>query len=35
MNTIEADYRCRIADIFVANGDPVEYGQPIFLVETV
>jgi acetyl-CoA carboxylase biotin carboxyl carrier protein len=35
MNTIEADYRCRIADIFAANGDPVEYGQPIFLVETV
>jgi acetyl-CoA carboxylase biotin carboxyl carrier protein len=35
MNTIEADYRCRIIDILVANGDPVEYGQPIFVVEAV
>jgi acetyl-CoA carboxylase biotin carboxyl carrier protein len=35
MNTIEADYRCRIVDILVANGDPVEYGQPIFVVEAV
>jgi acetyl-CoA carboxylase biotin carboxyl carrier protein len=35
MNTIEADYRCRIIDILVVNGDPVEYGQPIFVVEAV
>jgi acetyl-CoA carboxylase biotin carboxyl carrier protein len=35
MNTIEADYRCRIVDILVANGDPVEYGQPIFVVEAI
>ncbi|MDR2104748.1 MAG: acetyl-CoA carboxylase biotin carboxyl carrier protein [Deferribacteraceae bacterium] len=35
MNTIEAEYRCRIKDILVANGEPVEYGQPIFVVEAV
>jgi acetyl-CoA carboxylase biotin carboxyl carrier protein len=35
MNTIEADYRCRIMDILVSNGEPVEYGQPIFVVEAV
>ncbi len=33
MNTIEADYRCKIVKILVENGKPVEYGQDIFVVE--
>lgn len=33
MNTIEADYRCKILKVLVENGAPVEYGQPIFVVE--
>jgi acetyl-CoA carboxylase biotin carboxyl carrier protein len=33
MNEIEAKVAGRIAKILVENGQPVEYGQPIFLVE--
>ncbi|MDR2884491.1 MAG: acetyl-CoA carboxylase biotin carboxyl carrier protein [Deferribacteraceae bacterium] len=33
MNTIEAEYRCKIVKMLVENGKPVEYGQPIFVVE--
>ena len=33
MNTIEADYRCKILRILLENGQPVEFGQPIFMVE--
>ena len=32
MNQIEADVGGVIAKIQVANGDPVEYGQPLFVI---
>ncbi len=35
MNEIEADISGRIVQILVENGTPVEYGQPLFLVEPV
>jgi len=33
MNEIEADFSCRIEEILVDNGQPVEYNQPLFRVE--
>ncbi len=33
MNEIEAKMAARIVKILVENGQPVEYGQPLFLVE--
>ena len=33
MNEIEAKVAGRIARILVENGQPVEYGQPLFLIE--
>jgi acetyl-CoA carboxylase biotin carboxyl carrier protein len=33
MNQIEADKAGRITSIMARNGDPVEYGQPLFVVE--
>lgn len=33
MNEIEAEFRGRVAAIAVENGRPVEYGEPLFLVE--
>jgi acetyl-CoA carboxylase biotin carboxyl carrier protein len=33
MNEIEAKVAGRIAQVLVENGQPVEYGQPLFLVE--
>jgi acetyl-CoA carboxylase biotin carboxyl carrier protein len=33
MNEIESELRGRIAGILVENGQPVEYGQPLFLIE--
>jgi biotin carboxyl carrier protein len=33
MNEIEARVAGRIVKILVENGQPVEYGQPLFLVE--
>ncbi len=33
MNEIESKVHGRIAKILVENGQPVEYGQPLFLVE--
>jgi acetyl-CoA carboxylase biotin carboxyl carrier protein len=33
MNEIEAEYRCRITKICKENAQPVEYGEPLFLVE--
>lgn len=33
MNEIQAELRGRIAKILVANAEPVEYGQPLFVVE--
>lgn len=33
MNEIKSEMRGKIARILVENGHPVEYGQPLFLVE--
>jgi acetyl-CoA carboxylase biotin carboxyl carrier protein len=35
MNEIKAELRGKILEILVENGQPVEYGQPLFLVETL
>lgn len=35
MNEIEAEISGRIVDILVENGQPVEYGQTLFLIEKV
>ncbi len=34
MNEIESDVRGKIVKILVENGQPVEYGQPLFLIDT-
>jgi acetyl-CoA carboxylase biotin carboxyl carrier protein len=34
MNQIEADVAGRVARILVENGDPVEFGQTLFVIET-
>jgi acetyl-CoA carboxylase biotin carboxyl carrier protein len=34
MNEIEAEKAGQIVDILVANGQPVEYGQPLFKIRT-
>jgi acetyl-CoA carboxylase biotin carboxyl carrier protein len=33
MNQIEADKAGRVTSIMARNGDPVEFGQPLFIVE--
>jgi len=33
MNEVEAEYPCKILELLVENGQPVEYNQPLFLVE--
>ena len=33
MNQIEADRAGRVASVMAHNGDPVEFGQPLFVVE--
>ena len=33
MNQIEADKTGRVASVMARNGDPVEFGQPLFVVE--
>lgn len=33
MNEIEADFACRVVEVLVENAQPVEYNQPLFLVE--
>ncbi|MBI5682991.1 MAG: acetyl-CoA carboxylase biotin carboxyl carrier protein [Deltaproteobacteria bacterium] len=35
MNEIESEYDGRIISILVENGHPVEYGEPLFIIETV
>jgi len=35
MNEIESEVRGRIRDILVENGQPVEYGQVLFIIEKV
>ena len=34
MNEIEAEYNGKIISILVENGQPVEFGEPLFLIET-
>ena len=33
MNEVEAEFDCKIIEILVKDGDPVEYDMPIFVVE--
>lgn len=33
MNEIKSEVRGKIVDILVDNGEPVEFGQPLFLIE--
>ena len=33
MNEIEAEFDGKVAEILVENGQPVEYGQPLFRIE--
>ncbi|MGB1227183.1 MAG: acetyl-CoA carboxylase biotin carboxyl carrier protein [Poseidonibacter sp.] len=35
MNEVEAEFDCKIIDILVKDGDPVEYDMPIFTVEKI
>lgn len=35
MNEIKAEKKCKIIDILVKDGEPVEYGQPLFLIEEI
>ncbi len=34
MNEIECEYNGRVLEILVENGQPVEYGQPLFLIKS-
>lgn len=33
MNEVEADFNCKVTSLLVENAQPVEYGEPLFLVE--
>lgn len=35
MNEIEAEFDCRIVEVLVADGQPVEFGMPLFVVEKI
>ncbi|MDX1809316.1 MAG: acetyl-CoA carboxylase biotin carboxyl carrier protein [Sulfurospirillaceae bacterium] len=35
MNEIEAEYTCKITEVLVEDGTPVEFGMPLFVVEKV
>jgi acetyl-CoA carboxylase biotin carboxyl carrier protein len=35
MNEIQAEKKCRILEILVQDGESVEYGQPLLIVETL
>ena len=35
MNEIEADFDCRIVEILIEDGQPVEFDMPLFVVEKV
>ncbi|WP_408954654.1 acetyl-CoA carboxylase biotin carboxyl carrier protein [Natroniella sp. ANB-PHB2] len=35
MNEIEAEFKCKIVDILIEDAEPIEYGQPLFVVERV
>ncbi|MDP8216504.1 MAG: acetyl-CoA carboxylase biotin carboxyl carrier protein [Candidatus Kaelpia imicola] len=32
MNEIKSEYRGRVADVLVENGDPVDFGHPLFKI---
>jgi acetyl-CoA carboxylase biotin carboxyl carrier protein len=34
MNEIEADFAGRVVQILVENGQPVEFGEPLFVIDT-
>ena len=34
LNQIEADVEGTVADVLVENGQPVEFGQPLFVIDT-
>ena len=33
MNEVEAEFDCKIVEILVKDGSPVEFDMPIFVVE--
>jgi acetyl-CoA carboxylase biotin carboxyl carrier protein len=33
MNEVEAEFDCKVMSLLVENAQPVEYGEPLFLVE--
>ena len=35
MNEVAAKFKCEIVNVLVENGEPVEYGQPMFAVRVV
>jgi len=35
MNEIEAEFDCRISEVLASDGQPVEFGLPLFAVEKV
>jgi len=35
MNEIESEFEGRVAEILVENGQPVEYNQPLFVIEPI
>ena len=35
MNEIEAEFRCKIVKVCKENAQPVEFGDPLFIVETL
>ncbi len=35
MNEVEAEFDCKIIEMLVKDGDPVEYDMPIFTVEKI
>ena len=35
MNDIEAEFDCKITDILVQDGQPVEYDMPLFAIEKI
>jgi biotin carboxyl carrier protein len=35
MNEIQSEVQGKVVEILVDNAEPVEYGQPLFILETV
>ena len=34
MNEIEADFAGKVVQVLVENGQPVEFGEPLFVIDT-